>query len=235
MNKDYKEILNYLYCSNESVELSDLYSHFANKKEGEIFSHIKYMQTYNLVNLTNKTVELNFELKNICSILVEDIPDREKAFKICIQHVQEESSVNTLWAYSIVFGENKPQPHHLHRKLSAKLIESNQYAREKTGDTFEITKDPGYQLRTSTLSINRATKIAFLLTLVIGAISTAATIKSCQISNQQYNENIEVKSKDLLIEQLNNKISQKDSILNSLSVQINSLNNEIDSLKKNHH
>jgi hypothetical protein len=234
MNATYRNILNYLYHLKEKIELKQLHEQFEEKDRGVIQKHITYMIRFNLVSTPDNYIELNGDMKNICSILLQDIPDKEKAFNVCIQHIKEESSVNTEWAYSVVFGENKAQPHHIHKKLSAKLIESNEYAREKTGDTFEIFKNPDYQLRTSTLSTNRATKRALLLTITIGAISTAATVKSCQISNQQHNESIEVKSRDSLIKQLNNKISQKDSNLNSLFGERDSLLKEIDALKKSH-
>jgi hypothetical protein len=222
MNENYKKVLSYLCNSKGKHELTKLFSDLKEMKSTQILSHIKYMQEFGAVDLNDKYVELNAGMENLCPLLLQDMPDKEKVYRLCIQHIEEENSVNTHWAWSIVSGENKSQEYHLHNRLSARLTESNKYVREKTKEGYDIIKNQNYELseitkRTSIVQRNvlRITLIFSFVTIVIQGANLWITL-----SNQEKQKSLQ--------EQVNN-LKPPTIIIDSVVVHHYS---SIDSAKK---
>ena len=87
------------------------------------------------------------------------------------------------------------------------------------------------RLTNVSIELNTIQKITVWITLAIALCAASASIGSYQLSNRQHIEYIEVKSRNSQLLQMQIRLSQKDSILNSQHEKMDSLNHEIDSLK----
>lgn len=78
-----------------------------------------------------------------------------------------------------------------------------------------LEKERQKQIDQSVLDTNNSVRTVnklFWITIVISAVSAAASIKSCQLTNQQNKLQTELSSKDSTIEELKNKLSQKENV-----------------------
>ena len=109
------------------------------------------------------------------------------------------------------------------------------FERDKNADELK------FKIDNSILATNRNVRETNIIsrrgmwtTIIVALISALATIETCNIARTDNSHKIEIKSNDLLIQQKQIQLSQKDSILMKQEDQINSLKKIVSDSIKSH-